>query len=80
MDCVFLAFPSTFVLCEFFEIEPFTNDVAYKYHVIIGIVACSCLTFITEKVIANYVTTYYDRQLLKDKGIAFANMMDLLAK
>jgi len=72
MDCVFLAVPSTFVLSEFFEVEPFTGDIAYKYHIIVGIIACSFLTFITEKVIANYVTTYYDRRLLKNKGLAFA--------
>lgn len=79
MDCVFLALPSTFVLSEFFEVEPFTGYNAYKYHVIIGIVACSCLTFITEKVIANYVTTYFDRRLLRNKGLAFATKMELLA-
>ncbi len=75
-----MAFPSTFVLCEFFEVEPFTNDVAYKYNVIVGIVACSCLTFITEKLIANYVTPYFDNRALNHKGQVFASKMEVLAK
>ena len=46
----------------FFEVEKFVDDVEYKYKIMIGIVLCSLITYLAEKIIVLYITKYFDKR------------------
>ena len=62
VNSLFMILPTSSWLCTFFEVQPFTDDVKYKYNLLVGIVLNTVLTFIAEKIIAVYLTKYYDRR------------------
>ena len=72
VDSLFLALPTSYPLLKFFEIEQFTNDLNYKFHLLAGIVLCSILTFATEKFIAINYTRVCDRDVKYRKDLAFS--------
>lgn len=81
LNCCFLVLPSDTLLTKFFECEPYTDNVKYKYRVTIGIVLCVIITFIAEKLIAVYLTSYFDRRGAANKASEFLiNMQNLLEK
>jgi hypothetical protein len=55
VDSLFIALPANSLLSKFFEVQAFTGDEMYRVNLIFGIVACTVLTFVSEKLIAvNY--------------------------
>ena len=74
-NTLFVALPASNPLCVFFEVQKFTDDVQYKWHVVAGIVACGVLTYVAEKVIAIYLTAYFDRRGDQKKAQAFKDKM-----
>jgi hypothetical protein len=61
-NTLFLGLPSTNKFCMFFEVEKFVDDVEYKYKIMIGIVLCSLITYLAEKIIVLYITKYFDKR------------------
>lgn len=78
VNTLFVALPSTNPLNMFFEVEQFTGDVGYKWNVTIGIILCGVLTYIAEKVIAIYLTSYFDRKGEAQKAQTFKERMKAL--
>ena len=75
-NTLFIALPSDNPLCVFFEVEKFTDDVQYKWHVVIGVILCGFLTYVAEKVIAIYITEYFDRKGAEKKASEFRQKID----
>jgi len=78
IDSLFIALPTSSILSRFFEVQAFTGDEMYKMNLIIGIVSCSILTFVSEKLIAINFTKVCDQRLEKRKVIDFSNRMKQL--
>jgi hypothetical protein len=74
-NALFIALPSDNPLSTWFDVVQFTDDVKYKWHVVIGIILCGILTYVAEKVIAIYLTEYFDRRGAEKKASDFRQKM-----
>lgn len=69
IDSLFIALPTSSILSKFFEVQTFSDDQMYKFHLVVGIIACSILTFVSEKLIAVNFTKVCDKRLEKKKAV-----------
>lgn len=69
IDSLFIALPASSILSKFFEVQTFTDDQMYKFNLVVGIIACSILTFVSEKLIAVNFTKVCDKRLEKKKAV-----------
>ena len=67
VDCLFLVLPTSSFLSKFFNVMPYTGDQMYKLNVISGILLCTIMTFVSEKMIAVYFTKVCDRRVEEKK-------------
>ena len=77
LNCLFLIFNyEDFFLCRFFDVLSYPNQPEYKIRVVVGIVLCSIVTVITEKIIAQPFTKWYDIKCDNKAASAYKKLME----